>query len=48
MKVELHEVKKNVKYLVSATFLEGSKNAFYQTWDKIQKKFTNEMTSEEK
>ena len=47
MKVELHEIKKDSKYLVSATFFNGSKEAFYQTWNKLQSQFKDEMNQTE-
>ena len=47
MKVELHEIEKDARYLVSASRLSGSTFAFYETWDLLNKKFNEVMSSVE-
>ena len=39
MKVELHEIEPEKKYLVSATRVDGSTFAFNQTFDKMHEEF---------
>ena len=46
MKVELHEIEKDARYMVSATRLDGSAFAFYETWDLLHGKFNEVMKHE--
>ena len=45
MKVELHEIEKDARYVVSASRLDGSAFAFYETWDLLTAKFNEVMSS---
>ena len=43
MKVELHQIEEDSKYAVSASFLGGSKLAFYSIFDTLRNQFKEEL-----
>ena len=43
MKLQLHEVEKDAKYMVSANRLSGSAFAFFQSFETIRDEFKNDM-----
>ena len=42
MKIELHEIEPETKYVVVASYISGSKFAFYETWKTMRTKFLND------
>ena len=43
MKLQLHEIEKDAKYMVSANRLSGSAFAFFQSFETIRDEFKKDM-----